>query len=195
MLSGTSDRMNAPCAASMTSSVRRLSQRSAKTPARGPSTQAGSAAATSTPLTASGAQLCPLARSAAIQTISAVLKIKSPRIEMSCPLQSSAKSRLMSGPRDSLAGAGGNAEAAVDEGTGAPTGEGVVDGADSSICMGISPLYARWLRERRRFAKAQAPTLGGRAIFQSSLSGQYRGRYCGDASPARGVVTPSKEGE
>src|SRR5215467_4966004 len=78
--------------------VARLSQRSTNTPASGPMTSTGTAAASSTPLTASGAQVCPLASRTAIHNTSVVLKTKSPTTESVCPKNSRAKLRLMSTP-------------------------------------------------------------------------------------------------
>src|SRR2546423_781205 len=81
---------------SMQSIVRRLFQRSTKTPARGPMMNTGREADRRIPLTASGAHDCPCAISVAIQRTRIVSKTKSPTIEMICPLHSNAKLRLMS---------------------------------------------------------------------------------------------------
>src|SRR5258707_14676492 len=79
--------------------VRRLSQRSTKTPASGPTRKKGSAAAARVPLTAAGAQGRPRPSTPPIQTTSVVSKTQSPTCEIAWPAQSRAKLRLMSRPR------------------------------------------------------------------------------------------------
>src|SRR5579871_825558 len=95
---GSSSAMRMAREASIASIVRRLFQRSTKTPASGPISSVGTEVASRTPLTATGAQVCPLAMTAAIQSTSVVLKTKSPTLEIDCPLQSRAKLRLMRKP-------------------------------------------------------------------------------------------------
>ncbi len=79
----------------MPSIVRRLSQRSTKTPAIGPTTSTAVPPATRTPLTAAGAQLSSFASTVATHSIRVVLKTMSPMDETACPNQSRVKSGLM----------------------------------------------------------------------------------------------------
>src|SRR5437763_14574429 len=91
-----SSKMRTARRASIQSIVRRLFQRSTKTPAMGPIMNTGREADKRIPLTASGAHDCPCAICVAIQRMRIVSKTKSPIIDMICPLQSKAKLRLMS---------------------------------------------------------------------------------------------------
>src|SRR5437588_8497059 len=91
-----SNKMRMARRASIQSIVRRLFQRSTKTPAMGPIMNTGREADKRIPLTASGAHDCPCAICVAIQRMRIVSKTKSPIIDMICPLQSKAKLRLMS---------------------------------------------------------------------------------------------------
>src|SRR5262252_1715035 len=97
-LAGSNNATTMACSRVVISRVRRLSQRSTNTPEKGPTRKEGTVVATRTPLTAIGAQLCPLASMTAIHNTSVVLKTKSPIEEMADPVKRSAKFLLMRKP-------------------------------------------------------------------------------------------------